>query len=71
MRSELVFAAKRSVADGYALCRLTATAARQFHRPKTRIEDTTDAVLRRIADSDPHSPVFEERATSRVENQTS
>ena len=51
MRSELVFAAKRRLSDRYALCRIAAIATRKFHRPNTRIEDTTDAVLRFIADS--------------------
>ena len=49
MRSELVFAAERSLPNRYSLCRLVSTATRKFHRPNTRIEETTDLVLRRIA----------------------
>ena len=49
MRSELMFAAERSLPDRYSLCRLVSTATRKFHRPNTRIEETTDLVLRRIA----------------------
>ena len=51
MRSEMVFAAKQSLPDRYKLCRVVATATRKFHKPATRIEDTTDAVLLRIANS--------------------
>jgi hypothetical protein len=49
MRSELVFAAERSLPNRYSLCRLVSTATRKFHRPNTRIEETTDVVLRHIA----------------------
>ncbi len=49
MRSELVFAAERTLPNRYSLCRLVSTAIRKFHRPNTRVEETTDAVLRRIA----------------------
>lgn len=51
MRSELVFAAKCTVPSGYVLCRVVSTATRKFHRPRTRIEDTTDDVLRYLANS--------------------
>ncbi|HVN17817.1 MAG TPA: hypothetical protein VMU05_03565 [Dongiaceae bacterium] len=49
MRSELVFAAKRNLPNRYELCRLLAIGVRKFHTPNTRIEETTDAVLRRLA----------------------
>ena len=52
MRSELVFAAERTLSNRYVLCRVLATAARKFHKPHTRIEDTTDEVLQRIANSE-------------------
>jgi len=51
MRSDLVFAAERTLHDRYSLCRLISTATRKFHRPNTRIEETTDAVLMRIANA--------------------
>lgn len=51
MRSEMVFAAEHRLPNRYMLCRVLATATRKFHRPATRIEDTTDAVLRRIANA--------------------
>ncbi len=51
MRSELVFAAERTLRNRYGLCRLASTATRKFHRPNTRVEETTDAVLRHIANA--------------------
>ena len=51
MRSEMVFAAEHRLPNRYVLCRVLATATRKFHRPATRVEDTTDAVLRRIANA--------------------
>jgi len=50
MRSELVFAAKRTLSNRYTLCRVVSTSTRKFHVRNTRVEDTTDAVLKRIAD---------------------
>jgi len=49
MRSELVFAAKRNLSNRCELCRLLAIAVRKFHTPNTRIEETTDAILRHVA----------------------
>jgi len=49
MRSELVFAAKHTLSNRYTLCRVVSTSTRKFHIPNTRVEDTTDAVLRRVA----------------------
>lgn len=51
MRSEMVFAAAHRLPNRYMLCRVLATATRKFHKPATRIEDTTDATLRRIANT--------------------
>jgi hypothetical protein len=51
MRSELVFAAERCVCNRYALCRLVSIATRKFHKPNTPVEETTDAVLRHIANA--------------------
>jgi len=51
MRSELVFAARRHVGNRFALCQTAAKAARKFHRARTRVEDTTNEVLQRIAAS--------------------
>ena len=51
MRSEMVFAAEHRLPNRYMLCRVLATATRKFHKPATRIEETTDAMLRRIANA--------------------
>ncbi|MFZ0706518.1 MAG: DNA-directed RNA polymerase subunit omega [Candidatus Korobacteraceae bacterium] len=51
MRSELVFAAERTLSNRYSLCRLVSMATRKFHRPNSRVEETTDAVLRHIANA--------------------
>ena len=51
MRSEMVLAAERTLPNRYVLCRVLATATRKFHKHATRIEDTTDAMLRRIANT--------------------
>jgi len=47
----MVFNAEHTLPNRYMLCRVLATAARKFHKPATRIEDTTDAVLLRIANA--------------------
>ncbi len=51
MRSEMVFAAEHRLPNRYMLCRVLASATRRFHEPATRIEDTTDAMLRRVANA--------------------
>ena len=51
MRSELVLAAEHRLPNRCMLCRVLASATRKFHKPATGIEDTTDAMLRRIANA--------------------
>jgi hypothetical protein len=51
MRSELITAARRVVDNRYTLCHAAAKAARKFHRSGSRMQDTTNEVLRRIAQS--------------------
>jgi len=51
MRSEMVFAAENRLPNRYMLCRVLAKATRKVHKPATRIEDTTDAMLRGIANA--------------------
>jgi hypothetical protein len=41
------------------LCQLASKATRKFHRPNTRIQDTTNDVLQRIADSERQNIVVE------------
>jgi hypothetical protein len=48
MRSELVFGAMTYISKRYLLTRLAARATRKFHRPNTRIEDTTNDVFERF-----------------------
>ena len=52
MRSDLVFAARHRMVSRFTLCQAAAKAARKFHRANTRMEDTTNEVLQRIAVSE-------------------
>jgi len=53
MRSELVFGATRHLCNRYLLVRVAAQAIRKFHRPNTRIADTTNEVLERFGRANP------------------
>ncbi len=69
MRSELVFAARQMLGNRFALCQAAAKAARKFHVAKTRFEDTTNAALQCIAESERGSvtlPCDNNPARSRV-----
>jgi hypothetical protein len=64
MRSDLVFGAIAQISNRYHLCRLASKAARRFHVPKARLQDTTNDVLvllrgslpgTRIRPESPHS----------------
>jgi len=59
MRSELVFEAVHTLRNRYMLCQLASKATRKFHKPNTRIQDTTNEVLHRIADSEQQEVVLE------------
>jgi hypothetical protein len=59
MRSELVFDAVHTLRNRYTLCQLASKATRKFHKPNTRIQDTTNNVLHRIADSERQSVILE------------
>jgi hypothetical protein len=52
MRSRRVFGALHTLQNRYILCQLASKATRKFHRPNTRIQDTMNDVLERIATSD-------------------
>ena len=52
MRSDLVYDALQTVQNRYLLCLVAARATRKFHRPSTRIQDTTNEVLTRISTAD-------------------
>lgn len=53
MRSKLVFDAQRFVPNRYLLMGLVSVATRRFHRPNTRIEETTNEVLVRACQKKP------------------
>ena len=59
MRSDLVFEAVNTLRNRYTLCQLASKATRKFHRPSTRIQDTTNEVLHRIADSEQQTVILE------------
>jgi hypothetical protein len=48
MRSDLVFCALTQVSNRFLLTRVVANATRKFHRPSTRLEDTTNEVFERL-----------------------
>jgi hypothetical protein len=53
MRSDLVFQAMTHVPNRFLLAKILARASRGFHKPGTRIEDTTNAVLVRFGNANP------------------
>jgi hypothetical protein len=53
MRSELVFGAIAHVSNRFLLTKLASTATRKFHRPNTRIQDTTNDVFMRLSRPSP------------------
>jgi hypothetical protein len=53
MRSELVAGATKKIENRYALTLIAARAVRALHRPRTRISDTTNEVLRLFAEKSP------------------
>ena len=52
MRSDRVFDAVETLRNRYMLCQLASKATRKFHRPNTRIQETMNEVLERIAVSE-------------------
>ena len=59
MRSNLVFEAVHTLRNRYMLCQLASKATRRFHRPATRIQDTTNEILNKIAGADRNAIVLE------------
>ena len=53
MRSELIFGAMAHVSNRFLLTKLASKATRKFHRPSTRIQDTTNIVSLRFGRSSP------------------
>ncbi|HZQ91258.1 MAG TPA: DNA-directed RNA polymerase subunit omega [Terriglobales bacterium] len=52
MRSDLVFGAVKTVQNRYMLCQVASKATRKFHRPNTRIQETTNEVLERVSSTE-------------------
>jgi hypothetical protein len=52
MRSDKVFEALHTVKNRYMLCQLASKATRKFHKPSTRLQDTTNDILNRISTAD-------------------
>ncbi len=53
MRARIVFAALQTQ-NRYALCHLAFKSIRKFHKPSTRIQDTANDVLQRLAAVEQH-----------------
>ncbi len=51
-RSDMIFEALHTLRNRYMLCQLASKATRKFHRPNTRIQETMNEVLDRIASSE-------------------
>ncbi|MGA2848795.1 MAG: DNA-directed RNA polymerase subunit omega [Terracidiphilus sp.] len=45
MRNSLVFDALEHINNRYELCHVAAKATRKLHKPRTRLQDTTNDVL--------------------------
>ncbi len=67
MRSDLVFEAVHTLRNRYMLCQLASKATRKFHRPNTRIQDTTNEVLHRIADAERQNIIVEPETASEAQ----
>jgi hypothetical protein len=67
MRSELVFEAVHTLRNRYTLCQLASKATRKFHKPNTRIQDTTNDVLNLIADSERQDVIIEPETASEAQ----
>jgi hypothetical protein len=64
MRSDLVFEAVHTLRNRYTLCQLASKATRKFHKPNTRIQDTTNDL---IADSDRQNIIIEPETASEAQ----
>jgi hypothetical protein len=67
VRSELVFEAVHTLRNRYMLCQLASKATRKFHKPNTRIQDTTNDVLQLIAESERQSVIIEPETASEAQ----
>jgi hypothetical protein len=62
MRSDLVFEALHTLRNRYMLCQLASKTTRRFHKPNTRIQETMNEVLNRIASSEREAVLTEPEA---------
>ena len=53
MRSDLVFGATAQVSNRYPLTSIASKATRKLHRPNSRLEDTSNDVLRLFGPTNP------------------
>jgi hypothetical protein len=53
MRNSLVFDALGHINNRYELCQVAAKATRKLHKPRTRLQDTTNDVL--VLLTNPHN----------------
>jgi hypothetical protein len=53
MRSDLVFEAMARVSGRFLLTKLVSNTTRKFHKPNTRIQDTTNSVFVRFSRANP------------------
>jgi hypothetical protein len=64
MRSDKVFEALHTVQNRYMLCQLASKATRKFHRPNTRIQETTNEIFLKIAGAEKNDDVMAIPATA-------
>ena len=57
MRSELIFGTMAYVSNRFLMVMLAAKATRKFHKPNTRIQDTTNDVFARLGRAEPMADV--------------
>lgn len=67
MRSNKVFEALQTVQNRYMLCQIASKATRKFHKPTTRIQETTNDILNRIAGSDRKTVLTEPKNASEAQ----
>ena len=53
MRSDLIFCAMAHVSNRFLFTKLASKATRKFHRPNTRIQDTTNDVFVHFSRANP------------------
>ena len=68
MRSDLVYGALQTVQNRYLLCQVASKSTRKFHRPNTRIQETMNNVLVRMAQT-PRGNLVAERKSFVAEPQ--